>query len=84
MKQLYATHYFKASLGLTAILENPEDRGNSMYLINVSRARIDLLREIPGFMGGQLRRGARSMLYDRIKAVKTNMEKTNGAGTKKN
>ena len=84
MKQIYATHYFEASLGLTAILENPAGNGNSIYLLNLSRARIDLLREVPGFLSGQLRTGSRDMLYKRISAVKTNMERIKGSGAKKN
>ena len=75
LKQLYATHYFEANFGLTVIIENPEGDGNSLYLLNVSRARIDLLRKIPGFLAGQLYRGARDMIHNRMSAVKSNMEK---------
>ena len=43
LKQLYATHYFEASLGLTVIIADPEGSGDSLYLLNVTRARIDIL-----------------------------------------
>jgi hypothetical protein len=84
LKQLYATHYFEASLGLTVLFEDPEGSGNSLYLLNVSRARLDILREIPGFFAGKLYKGARNLLHKRISAVKSNMEKSKGTGTRNN
>ncbi len=81
LKQLYATHYFEASLGLTVIIENPQGSGNSLYLLNVSRARLDVLREIPGLFAGKLHKGARDLLHNRMIAVKRNMEKRKGTGT---
>ena len=84
LKQLYATHYFESNLGLTVILEDPEGDGNSLYLLNISRARIDLLREIPGFFAGKLYRGARDLFHQRMSAVKKNMEKKKETGTGNN
>ncbi len=75
LKQLYATHYFEASLGLTVILENPEGSGNNIYLLNVTRARVDILREIPGIFAGKLYKGARDLFHKKMSAVKSNMEK---------
>jgi len=75
LKQLYAAHYFEASLGLTVLFEDPEGNGNSLYLLNVTRARIDILRQIPGIFAGKLYRGARNLLHKRISEVKENMEK---------
>lgn len=39
-KQLYATHYYEASLSVTAYLEGPE--GGGSYLLSLSRARADI------------------------------------------
>ena len=79
-KQLYAAHYFEASLGLTVLFDDPEGGGNSMYLLNVTRARLDILREIPGIFAGKLYRGARNMIHERMSAVKRNMEERKGTG----
>jgi hypothetical protein len=49
-KQIYASHYFDVSLGLTAALDDPGDASNpGMYLVYLNRSRIDLLG---GFFGG--------------------------------
>jgi hypothetical protein len=40
-KQLYATHYYEASLSFTAYLEDP---GGSPYLLSLSRVRADVRR----------------------------------------
>ena len=77
-KQLYAAHYFEASLGLTVIFDVPEGGGNSLYLLNVTRARLDILREIPGIFAGKLYKGARNMIHERMSAVKRNMEERKG------
>ncbi len=83
-KQLYASHYFEASLGLTVIFEDPEGSGDSLYLVNVTRARVDVLREIPGFLAGKLYTGVRDLLHKRLDAVKSNMEKKGGTATRNN
>ena len=84
LKQLYASHYFEASLSLTVIFEDREGSDNSLYLLNVTRARVDVLREIPGFLSGKLYTGVRDMLHQRLNAVKSNMEKSKGTGTSNN
>jgi hypothetical protein len=57
-KQIYASHYFDASLGLTAALD---DGGEGMYLVYLNRSRIDFLG---GFFGGLRRALARGRLRD--------------------
>lgn len=57
-KQLFATHYFDTSLGLTMLIDDPDQPG-SAYLAYVSRSRIDVLG---GFWGGVKRRLVRSRL----------------------
>jgi hypothetical protein len=79
-KQLYAAHYFEASLGLTVVFDDPEGGGHSLYLLNLTRARLDILREIPGIFAGKLFKGARNMIHERMSAVKRNMEEREGAG----
>ena len=61
-QQIYASHYFDASLGLTAALDDPGDASNpGMYLIYLNRSRIDLLA---GFFGGLRRAILRGRLRD--------------------
>ena len=76
-KQIYASHYFDASLGLTAALDDPgEVSGPGMYLVYINRSRIDLLR---GFLGGlrravlrgRLRDGMRKNLVDVVRKLES-------------
>jgi hypothetical protein len=61
-KQLYASHYFDASLGLAAALEDRSDPSQvRMYLVYLNRSRIDLLG---GFFGGLRRAILRGRLRD--------------------
>lgn len=61
-KQLYANHYFDASLGLTAFVEGDEQAPSSSYLLYLNRSRIGALQ---GFfvglkrsvIGAQIRQG---------------------------
>ncbi|HSB08898.1 MAG TPA: hypothetical protein VLM38_05265 [Blastocatellia bacterium] len=48
-KQLYANHYFDASLGLTAFVEGNDGAGSCSYLLYLNRSRIGALR---GFFVG--------------------------------
>jgi hypothetical protein len=40
-KQIYATHYFQASLGLTAVVDAAGTDGREIYLLELNRTRID-------------------------------------------
>lgn len=61
-KQIYASHYFDASLGLTAALDDPgQASGPGMYLVYVNRSHIDFLG---GFFRGLRRALARGRLRD--------------------
>jgi hypothetical protein len=55
-KQIYSSHYFDASLGLTIVLRD-EARPESAYLVYANRSRIDALG---GFFGGVKRAIVRS------------------------
>lgn len=62
-KQIYASHYFDASLGLTFVLDDP-DSPRTMYLAYLNRSWIDLLG---GFFGGLRRLVLRGRLMDGFK-----------------
>jgi hypothetical protein len=62
-KGIYASHYFEASLGLTAFIRSHTSEPSRSYLIYVNRSRTDALRGLfAGFkrtlIGGRLRAGA--------------------------
>ncbi|MGA2712534.1 MAG: hypothetical protein ABSG41_05455 [Bryobacteraceae bacterium] len=76
-KQIYASHYFDASLGLTAALDDgAAGPGSSMYLVYINRSRIDLLG---GFFGGlrrailrgRLREGMRKNLVGVVRKLES-------------
>lgn len=60
-KQLYANHYFDASLGLTAFVEGNERAPSCSYLLYLNRSRIGALR---GFFVGLKRSVIRSRIHD--------------------
>jgi hypothetical protein len=73
-KQIYATHYFDASLGLTAALDHPTDplrRG--MYLVYLNRSRIDALG---GLFSGLRRAILRNRLRDGVKKTLAELSST--------
>jgi hypothetical protein len=56
-KQIYGTHYFDSSLGITVLVDAPNSSGPGMFLAYVNRSRLDALR---GFFGGLKRSVVRS------------------------
>jgi hypothetical protein len=52
-KQIYAMHYFDASLGLTLLLPDRSSATPATYVVYVNRSRIDLFE---GFFGGMARK----------------------------
>ncbi len=73
-KQLYANHYYEAALGLTVIVDDPENSELGFYLMHINRSRIDVLREVPGFLASDLFKGARTLLDEKMQLVKKNAE----------
>lgn len=76
-KQLYASHYFEGSLGLTAAMDDRSDPSHpGMYLVYLNRSRIDLLN---GFLGGlrraivrgRLESGMRKNLAEVVRKLET-------------
>ncbi|MGE0591049.1 MAG: hypothetical protein AB7G23_03725 [Vicinamibacterales bacterium] len=65
-KQIYATHYFDTSLGLTLLLHDPGAApGGGTLLVYANRSRIDVLG---GFLGGL----KRALIRSRVKGVVEN------------
>ncbi len=56
-KQIYGSHYFDASLGLTLLLHDPAVEGAGIYLVYMNRSRVNALG---GFFGGVKRSVVRS------------------------
>jgi len=70
-KQIYASHYFDASLAITLLADDPSDpSGNSIYLAYVNRSRIDLLG---GAFAGFVRHMVRGRLED---GMRKNLQQT--------
>ena len=70
-KQIYASHYFDASLAVTLVADDPADlSGGSVYLAYLNRSRIDLL-------GGALAGLARGLVRGRLQeGMKNNLQQT--------
>jgi hypothetical protein len=73
LKQIYASHYYDAALALTLMVADPEN-ASRFYLLHFDRGRIDVLRDIPGFLSNGFRGDTRNILTRRLKAIK---EETN-------
>jgi hypothetical protein len=72
-KQIYSSHYFDASLGLTVLL--PEADRTSMYVVYLNRSRVDVFK---GMFGGIARKivttRARSLVSDLLTKLQRRME----------
>lgn len=74
-KQIYASHYFEASLGLTAVVSTSQIRAPSFYLLYLNRSRADALHG--GFSGlarGQVKSRARSGMQKNMEKIKLSIE----------
>jgi hypothetical protein len=75
-KQLYGSHYFDSSLGLTLLLE--DEQPSSTVLVYLNRSRVDVLS---GFLGGLkraiVRSRARSAMADTLTRIKVRLPKAN-------
>lgn len=70
-KQLYASHYFEASLGLTMLFPlRSADAVPGFYLVYLNRSRIDLLRK---WYSGLARGSVSESVRDSMKASMTSM-----------
>jgi hypothetical protein len=69
-KQIYAMHYFDASLGLTLLVPDRTTAAAATYVVYLNRSRIDLF---DAFLGGVARRivagRARTLVADQMKRL---------------
>ena len=74
-KQIYASHYFEASLGLTAVVVSLQEAEPSFYLLYLNRSRLDSL---PGGFGalarGQVKSRASSGVQKNMEKIKLSIE----------
>jgi hypothetical protein len=77
-KQIYASHYFDASLGLTVLVPDRSGKTPATYVVYLNRSRIDLFN---GFFGGITRaivkgkaRGTVTLLLERLKKAADRVE----------
>lgn len=75
-KQIYANHYYEASLGLTMLFERTEaDPAPGFYLIYMNRSRIDLLRKwYSGLARGRLSDSLRSSMNKSLAELRAKVE----------
>jgi hypothetical protein len=73
-KQIYAMHYFDASLGLTLLVPDRSSSSNATYVVYLNRSRIDLF---DGIFGGVTRRivsgRARALVATQLKRLQTTL-----------
>jgi hypothetical protein len=74
-KQIYGTHYFDASLGLTVLVRDPSVSSPAMYLVYLNRSRVDIF---DGLFGGIARTivntRARSLVATQLGRLQRTME----------
>jgi hypothetical protein len=75
-KQLYASHYFEASLELTAVIADDEVAETAgMYVVYVNRSRLDALRRsAPPGMKDRMRHGLRDRVETEMTSMKSRLE----------
>lgn len=75
-KQIFASHYYEGSLGLTMLFErSPADSYPSFYLVYVNRSRIDLLRKwYSGLARGRISDSVRRSMEKNLSELKTKVE----------
>jgi hypothetical protein len=74
-KQIYGTHYFDASLGLTVLVRDRSVSSPAMYLVYLNRSRVDIF---DGLLGGIARTivstRARSLVATQLGRLQRSME----------
>ena len=75
-KQIYGTHYFDASLGLTVLVADPSPASPATYVAYLNRSRVDV---IGGMFGGVAKKiiaaKARSTVGDQLGRLRTRLER---------
>jgi hypothetical protein len=79
-KQIYGTHYFDASLGLTVLVPDQSSSSPGTYVAYLNRSRVDV---IGGMFGGVAKKiiasKARSTVGDQLGRLRTRLEREFGA-----
>lgn len=75
-KQIFASHYFDASLGLALLVDATENKAAPrFYLIYLNRTRVDALRSSFAFLiRGIIGRNIRGQMKDIMAALKVKLE----------
>ncbi len=72
-KQIYATHYFDAALGLSLMFD---DGSAGFYLLSVNRARTRSLSSfLRGFARGQVQKRSHDALQTLLRSTKLTLER---------
>ena len=76
-KQIYASHYFEASFGITALAPDPDGNPDFFYLIYLNRSRIDTLRKkYPlGIVRKKIRKGVVNLVRKKFEQILINAER---------
>jgi len=79
-KQIYAMHYYDASLGLTLLVRDPAGSPATTYVVYLNRSRIDLF---DGVLGGAVRRivarRARGIVSEQLARLQRTLVETRAA-----
>jgi hypothetical protein len=79
-KQIYGSHYFDASLGLTVLVPDPSSPSPATYVAYLNRSRVDV---IGGVFGGVAKKiiasKARSTVADQLGRLRTRLERDFGS-----
>ena len=74
-RQIYATHYFDASLGLTLLVPDTTASRPATYVVYLNRTRIDLFDGMLGGITRQVVKGkARSLVAEQLERVRRTLE----------
>ena len=78
-RQIYGTHYFDASVGLTVLVPDPSSLPPATYVAYMNRSRVDV---IGGMFGGVAKKiiasKARSTVGDSLGRLRTRLEREFG------
>jgi len=73
-KQIYAMHYYDASLGLTLLVPDRGPAGSGTFLVYLNRSRIDLFEGLFGGMARRLVAGrARGLVAEQLQRLQRTM-----------
>ena len=75
-KQIYGTHYYDASLGLTVLVRDPSSAAPATYVAYLNRSRVDIFGGIFGGVAKKLVASkARGTVADQLGRLRTRLER---------